>query len=143
MCPPRDPDRQAAGPATYSGRFTGEVQLEMLDDAAEAAHPDIARVSFGGDAVTYWHSHPGGQRLLVLDGRAVVGTEESESTLGPGDFVVTPPGERHYHGAADSQGCQMLAITWGTTDWESSAPPITAAPKPGETGSTAPAEESP
>lgn len=109
-------------PTTYGGRFTGEVRLVMLDEAADSTQPDIARVTFCGDAATYWHSHPGGQRLLVLEGRARIGTADDELIVGPGAFVVAPPGERHYHGAADGSGCTMLAVTWGTTQWEASSP---------------------
>ena len=36
----------------------------------------------------------------------------------PGDFVVAPADERHYHGAARGAGAVWLAITWGTTAWE-------------------------
>ena len=57
----------------YGGRFTGAVTLEMLDEAAHEGAPDIARVAFRDGACTFWHRHPGGQKLLVLEiGRAHV-----------------------------------------------------------------------
>lgn len=116
--------RKGDAKALYGGNFVGQVHLEIVDEAADESRPDIARVSFEDDAVTHWHSHPGGQRLLVLDGRARIGTEaDGELQLEPGTFVHTPPGERHYHGSADEAGCTMLAITWGTTHWEDLAPP--------------------
>ncbi|MGI9186892.1 MAG: (R)-mandelonitrile lyase, partial [Gaiellales bacterium] len=59
----------------YGGRFTGTVRLEMLDEAPDGSVPDIARVSFDDGACTFWHSHPGGQKLLVLEGRGRVGME--------------------------------------------------------------------
>ena len=116
--------REDESQTLYGGNFVGEVHLEMLDEAADESKPDIARVSFESAAVTHWHSHPGGQRLLILDGRARVGTEsDGELQLEPGSFVYTPPGERHYHGSAEDGGCTMLAVTWGTTDWEDQTPP--------------------
>jgi len=106
----------------YGGRFTGTVRLEMLDEAPDGSVPDIARVSFADGACTFWHSHPGGQKLLVLDGLGRVGMEDGETILAPGDYVDSPADERHYHGAAAGHACTFLAITWGTTQWEDLAP---------------------
>lgn len=106
----------------YGGRFTGAVRLEMLDEAPDASAPDVARVSFDDGACTFWHSHPGGQKLLVLSGRGRVGMEDGETELAPGDYVDAPADERHYHGAAAGHDAVFLAITWGTTAWEDLAP---------------------
>ena len=106
----------------YGGRFTGTVNLEMLSDAETAGRPDIARVSFADGAVTFWHSHPGGQKLLIISGVRRMGTEDGETELLPGTFVDSPADERHYHGAAIGQDCTVLAITWGATVWEDLAP---------------------
>ncbi len=106
----------------YGGRFTGTVNLEMLSDAETAGRPDIARVSFADGAATFWHSHPGGQKLLIISGVGRIGTEDGETELLPGTFVDSPADERHYHGAAIGQDCTVLAITWGATVWEDLAP---------------------
>lgn len=106
----------------YGGRFTGDVALEMLGPAEDESQPDIARVAFKDGAVTFWHTHPGGQKLLVLDGVGRIGMENEEVILQAGTYVDTPPNERHYHGAAEGQSCTILAITWGTTRWEESGP---------------------
>jgi quercetin dioxygenase-like cupin family protein len=111
----------------YGGRFTGAVELEMLHEAAvgddAADRPDIAKVHFHDGAVTFWHVHPGGQHLLVLEGEARVGTEaDGEVRLERGTLVVCPAGERHWHGAAAGSSTTLLAVTWGTTQWEDVAP---------------------
>jgi quercetin dioxygenase-like cupin family protein len=106
----------------YGGRFTGAVELEMLHEALSDQDPDTALVHFHEGALSYWHSHPGGQLLYVVGGRARVGTEESGSIdLEPGNLVVTPPDELHWHGAAEGDAT-LLAVTWGTTDWQDRAP---------------------
>jgi quercetin dioxygenase-like cupin family protein len=79
---------------TYGGRFTGSVELEMLQPADADNRPDVARVHFREGAVTNWHSHPGGQHLYLVEGRGRVGMPDRE------------------HDAV------WLAITWGTTVWE-------------------------
>ena len=108
---------------TYGGRFTGRVELEMLNATAGDHEPDTALVHFHDGAVTFWHRHPGGQQLFVVSGSARVGTEaDGEVSLAPGALVVCPPDERHWHGAAPGATTTLLAVTWGTTAWETVAP---------------------
>jgi quercetin dioxygenase-like cupin family protein len=115
----RGGDRSTA----YGGRFSGRVELEMLREAAAEGEPDCALVHFSDGAVTYVHSHPGGQTLFVVAGRARVGLAgDAGIELGPGSLVHAPSGERHWHGAARQADCTLLATTWGTTVWEDLAP---------------------
>ncbi len=107
----------------YKGRFTGHVELEMLNATPTDEEPDTALVHFTDGAVTYWHHHPGGQQLFIVSGEARVGTEaDGEVRLSPGALVVCPINERHWHGAAPGADATMLAVTWGTTQWEEVAP---------------------
>jgi quercetin dioxygenase-like cupin family protein len=106
-------------------RFTGHVELEMLHEAGSDDRPDVAHVHFHDGAVTNWHVHPGGQHLYVASGTARVGTDaDGEVELGPGDLVVSPAGERHWHGAGPGHDATILAVTWGTTQWEPTAPDL-------------------
>lgn len=107
---------------TYQGCFTGPVELEMLVAADAAERPDVARVHFEERAVTNWHRHPGGQILYLLDGEGRVGCENEGVAVAVGDLVVTPAGERHWHGAGPGGPAVFLTMTWGTTQWEDSAP---------------------
>jgi quercetin dioxygenase-like cupin family protein len=119
----RDESERVAMPAEH---FTGQVELEMVHQAADAEQPDIAHVHFHGGAVSNWHTHPGGQHLLVESGTARVGTETAgEVLLEPGDLVITPAEERHWHGAAHGSDATILAFTWGTTRWDDTAPDVT------------------
>ena len=107
---------------TYGGRFTGKVELEMLQPAEADDRPDVARVHFSAGAVSNWHSHPGGQHLYLLAGRGRFGLEDAEHELTPGAFIATPAGQTHYHGASRGADCVWLTITWGVTNWEDRAP---------------------
>jgi quercetin dioxygenase-like cupin family protein len=113
---------------SYGGRFTGTVELEMMnatpaDIDANVDGPDTALVHFRDGAVTFWHSHPGGQQLFVVHGRARIGTEaDGEVLLDEGTLVVCPADERHWHGAAPGTDSTLLAVTWGTTQWEDESP---------------------
>jgi quercetin dioxygenase-like cupin family protein len=103
---------------TYGGRFTGRVELEMLQPAEGDGRPDVARVYFHEGSVTNWHSHPGGQHLYLLEGRGRVGMPDAEHEIAAGSYVVAPADERHYHGAARGAEAVWLAVTWGVTVWE-------------------------
>ena len=111
--------------STYGGLFTGQVELEMLNETPADSEPDTARVHFSDGAVTNWHHHPGGQLLFVVSGRGRVGTRDDTSiSLEPGTLVVAPPDEAHWHGAAPGVDCTMLAVTWGTTCWHDEVPDL-------------------
>ena len=113
---------------SYGGRFTGTVELEMLNATPPEIHtgvdgPDTALVHFRDGAVTFWHSHPGGQQLFVVTGDARVGTEvDGEVALTAGTLVVCPADEPHWHGAMPDRDTTLLAITWGTTQWSDRSP---------------------
>ena len=75
-------------------------------------------VSFDADARTSWHRHSGGQVLYVLDGQGRVGARgEGAADIGPGDFVYAPPGEEHWHGAAEGSSVSHVALSFGETEW--------------------------
>jgi quercetin dioxygenase-like cupin family protein len=85
--------------------------------------PDTAFVHFRDGAVSFWHSHPGGQQLVVINGAARVGTEaEGEVALAVGSLVVCPADEMHWHGAMPGADTTLLAVTWGTTVWTDRSP---------------------
>ena len=113
---------------SYGGRFTGTVELEMLNATPPEIHtgvdgPDTALVHFRDGAVTFWHSHPGGQQLFVVTGDARVGTEaDGEVALATGTLVVCPADEPHWHGAMPGRDTTLLAITWGITQWSDRSP---------------------
>lgn len=107
----------------YNGRFTGPVQLEMIIEATVPTEPDVARVHCEHGAVTCWHSHPGGQILVLQSGVGRVGDSENLWTgLQPGTTIETLPDEAHWHGADDGSDAVWLAFTYGVTDWSDRNP---------------------
>ena len=67
-------------------------------------------VHFPAGARTAWHTHPSDQVLIVTEGRGVVATEESRVEVGPGDVVVAPAGEKHWHGASETTAMTHIAV---------------------------------
>ena len=69
-------------------------------------------VTFEPGARSAWHTHPAGQTLIVTSGVGWVqewGGVKRE--IRPGDVVWTPPGVKHWHGAAATSGMSHIAIT--------------------------------
>lgn len=105
--------------ATERGKtFTGTVNLERMLPAQQQGGVSVSLVRFEDGAVTHWHIHPGEQVLVVLEGQGRCGTESETFSFSVGDVVYTPPGERHWHGAAQGSSMAHLSITTsGRPEW--------------------------
>ena len=82
--------------------FTGDVWVKMLVTEKEY-NCSVYNVTFEPGARTHWHSHPGGQILLVTGGEGY--SQEAGKParpLSPGDVVKIPPNVKHWHGARKS-----------------------------------------
>jgi quercetin dioxygenase-like cupin family protein len=91
--------------------FTGTVRIDPLFQAKEPARSASAIVTFEPGARTAWHTHPLGQALIVTAGCGLVQREGSlVEEIHPGDVIWFPPGERHWHGAAQTTAMSHIAI---------------------------------
>lgn len=100
-------------PSNFSGPASSR-------DLGTYDQPDgsILLVTFPAGVRSHWHRHPGGQFLYVTEGRGRVGTRDGQVTeVSVGDLVHAPPGEEHWHGAAEGAGVTHLAVSLGTTEW--------------------------
>lgn len=95
--------------------FTGDVHM---DPVLSAEGVNINTVVFTPGARTYWHSHPGGQLLIVTGGQGIVANRAGEvHRATSGDVVWAEPGELHWHGACDDTLLVHTAVSHGVTDW--------------------------
>lgn len=105
---------RAGSKASYKGPeqyFSGAVRVDPLFAAAAPSTTAGAAVTFEPGARSAWHTHPAGQVLIVTSGVGRVqqwGGPLQE--IRPGDVIVTPPGVKHWHGAAPSTAMTHLAI---------------------------------
>lgn len=99
----------AAGPDEF---FTGHVRVDPVW-AADAKLPTSGHwVTFEPGARSAWHTHPAGQRLVVVSGVGL--TQEwgkPVQVIRPGDVVACPPGVKHWHGAGPTTAMTHLAVT--------------------------------
>jgi quercetin dioxygenase-like cupin family protein len=103
---------QPAPPPPNPANFTGKV----------ASHPSAEirtlRYSFEPGARTNWHSHAGGQVILVEQGRMrVQEAGQAMREYGPRQSFVTEPGVRHWHGAVPDEALTQVAFSFGATSW--------------------------
>lgn len=95
--------------------FTGAVHMDPVMSADGVM---VNTVVFTPGARTYWHSHPGGQLLIVTAGRGVVADRDGEAhVVGSGDVIWAEAGEEHWHGACGDSLLVHTAVSHGTTQW--------------------------
>lgn len=95
---------------TTSAIMVGDVVSQNLVAEGDAPSLRVTAVTFRDGAVNRWHSHSTEQVLIVTDGRGVVATDDEERAITPGDVVLIPANERHWHGAAPGATMTHLAI---------------------------------
>ena len=91
--------------------FNGKIRLaNTVGDDNVAGAPGLHYVVFEPGVINAWHSHAGGQVLIVTDG---IGYHQIEGqpveVLRPGDVAMCPPGVKHWHGAAPNSRFAHLA----------------------------------
>lgn len=97
--------------------FTGKSYLNTLSDKNEQWNTPAANVTFEPAARTNWHTHSGGQILLVTAGEGRCQEKgKPVQILKEGDVVRIPIGVEHWHGAAPKNWFAHVAITTNVKD---------------------------
>jgi quercetin dioxygenase-like cupin family protein len=98
--------------ATFTGTVWGDPVLAETDGVT------INSVSFAPGGRTHWHSHDGGQVLVVTSGAGrIYDRDGNGSPISTGDVVFIEPGVEHWHGAAPDSYMVHLAISISGHDW--------------------------
>src|SRR4030095_16564482 len=107
-------------PAEY---FTGIAWVEMLVPDNRTFNCQIGNVIFEPGARNNWHTHPGGQILLITDGTGYYQERGKPiQLLLQGSVVKIPPNVVHWHGATPDASLTHIAISTniqkgGVVDW--------------------------
>lgn len=92
--------------------FTGTAWLETLVPKDSVLKCPVGNVTFKPNARTYWHTHPGGQILLVTGGKGYFQEEgKPAQVIKEGDVVKIYPGVKHWHGATPESWLVHISIT--------------------------------
>ena len=109
------------GEKISSDNFTGSAWLNSLVTADSINRNAVGSVTFEPGARTYWHSHPGGQIILALEGEGFYQEKGSgKRILKKGDVIKCPANTPHWHGASVEKEFIQVAITGrekGPTQW--------------------------
>ena len=104
--------KEEKAPADY---FTGIVWVRLLLPNDPALNCQIANVVFEPGARNNWHTHPGGQILIVTDG---IGYYQEKGKpiqlIRKGNVVNIPPDVEHWHGASHDSEFTHIAINPNT-----------------------------
>ena len=97
-------------PEEFSAYFIGQAyRAPLVRD--EALNCPVSNVTFSPGCRNNWHSHTGGQLLLVTAGRGYYQERgEPARLLLPGDVVEIAPDVEHWHGAAPDSWFAHLAV---------------------------------
>lgn len=101
--------------------FTGNAWVKLLVNETEF-NSVIGNVTFEAGARNNWHTHPGGQILIVTDGTGYYQEKGKPIQLiQRGDVIKIPADVKHWHGAATDSALTHIAITAstpkGAVDW--------------------------
>lgn len=91
--------------------FTGSVRVAPLFAERAPLTSSAGSVTFEPGARSNWHRHPAGQYLIVTSGVGRVqqwGGKVEE--IRAGDVIWTPPGIKHWHGAAPTTAMTHIAL---------------------------------
>jgi 4-carboxymuconolactone decarboxylase len=102
----------ATGKKAPATNFVGTASVNMVLQAQEGLNCSIGVVTFEPGARTNWHKHPGGQILLVTEGKGYYQERgDPVKIIQKGDVLKCLPGKEHWHGA--SPGSQLTHIAIG------------------------------
>jgi quercetin dioxygenase-like cupin family protein len=98
-----------AGPLFTGPDVTRQV---LLPDSKEFS---VNVVNFGKKVRNKFHAHDSEQILIVTFGEGMIATETEERVITPGDVVIIPAGEKHWHGATkDSEFSHIYVSRLGS-----------------------------
>ena len=113
------PSGTEPAPSRY---FTGAAWIKTLVKSSEEINCTVSEVTFQPGARNNWHTHPGGQILLVTAGVGYFQRKgDAIKLIKPGDTITIPSGEIHWHGASHDSSMTHLAINMnsekGSVEW--------------------------
>jgi len=84
-----------------NNNFNGTVWLKRFVSPSDSLDCIVSLVTFNAGVRTNWHTHPGGQILIVVEGIGYYQEKgKRRQIIYKGDVVKCPPGVTHWHGAS-------------------------------------------
>jgi len=110
------------GEKAKNANHTGDVWLSELSHVDKVFNNQITVATFAPNAKLNWHTHPGGQILLITEG---IGYYQEKGkpvqVVREGDVVKCSPEVPHWHGSTPKDSFAYIGITMdspkGRTKW--------------------------
>jgi quercetin dioxygenase-like cupin family protein len=84
-----------------NNNFNGTVWLQRFVSPSDSLDCIVSLVTFDPGVRTNWHTHPGGQILIVTEGVGYYQEKgKPKQIIYKGDVVKCPQGVTHWHGAS-------------------------------------------
>ncbi|WP_276504544.1 DUF4440 domain-containing protein [Terrimonas pollutisoli] len=101
---------------------TGNVWLYELVKADNILDCHVSVATFDANARLNWHTHPGGQILLITEGTGYYQEKgKPKQIVSKGSVIKCLPGVEHWHGASSESGFTYIAVNTnnekGKTIW--------------------------
>jgi 4-carboxymuconolactone decarboxylase len=108
----QDSDIFPRGEKAANVHHVGNVWLNELSAADNVFTYSTALATFDPGARLDWHSHPGGQILLITQGIGFYQEKgKAKQTVRKGDVIKCQPGVEHWHGATPESGVTYVATS--------------------------------
>lgn len=91
--------------------FVGGVTRQQLVGGELSKDFVVQLVNFEQGARNRFHRHTTDQVLMVTYGTGIVATDATEAVVHPGDVIVIPAGEKHWHGATPTSAFSHISVT--------------------------------
>ena len=91
--------------------FTGAVTRQPLIRGEESKQFVMSQINFSAGVRNKFHTHTSDQVLIVTSGKGICATEQEERTVFPGDVILFPAGEKHWHGATPDSAFSHIFVT--------------------------------
>lgn len=102
------PQTQVQGGGFFSG---GNATVNRLPAVPEI-NCGVAKVSFPAGVRTIWHSHAGGQIIVVVSGTAWYQEKgKAKQVIKQGETTICPPNVMHWHGATPDGPMAHTVVT--------------------------------
>lgn len=110
------------GDLAAAAYFTGKAWVKMLVPNDPVLNTAVGNVVFEAGARNNWHTHPGGQILIVTQGTGYYQEAGKPiQLLRVGDVINIQPELKHWHGASPNSEFTHIAISTNTergiVDW--------------------------
>jgi quercetin dioxygenase-like cupin family protein len=90
--------------------FGGHITRKAVVTGDMGRSFSSAQVSFAPGARTRVNSHTADQIVIVTAGKGVLANEREEMSVGAGDIIFIPAGEKHWHGAARDSSFSQISV---------------------------------